>query len=89
MKRLLFTEVSSAHQTGIYLTQSTARTVKFGNILLFKWPDFYWIYLKIVIYSCDFKAEFLASLLQSHDPSEIILIFWFAAQKNIYVENSE
>ncbi len=32
-------------------------------------------------YSCDFKAEFLASLLQSHDPSEIILIFWFAAQK--------
>ncbi len=32
-----------------------------------------------VIY-CDFKATFLASLLQSHDPSEIILIFWFAAQ---------
>ncbi len=30
------------------------------------------------------KADFLASLLQSHDPSEIILIFWFAAQKNIY-----
>ncbi len=41
-------------------------------------------------YSCDFKAEFLASLLQSHDPSEIILIFWFAAQKTFYyyVENS-
>ncbi len=31
-----------------------------------------------VIYSCDFKAEFLPSLFQSHDPSEIILIFWFA-----------
>ncbi len=30
-----------------------------------------------------FKAEFSASLLQSsvsHDPSEIILICWFAAQ---------
>ncbi len=41
------------------------------------------------------KAEFSASLLQSsvsHDPSEIILIYWFAAQKTfliiINVENS-
>ncbi len=33
---------------------------------------------------CDGKAEFAASLLQSsvsHDPSEIILICWFAAQE--------
>jgi len=33
-------------------------------------------------YSCDVKAEF-PSLLQSsvsHDPSEIILLCWFAAQ---------
>ncbi len=36
-------------------------------------------------YSCDFKAEFLASLLQSNDPSEIILIFWFAAQKTFII----
>ncbi len=37
-----------------------------------------------------FQSWILASLLQSNDPSEIILIFWFAAQKNIYyyVENS-
>ncbi len=35
-----------------------------------------------VIY-CDFKAECWASLLQSRDPSEIILIFWFAAQKHV------
>ncbi len=41
------------------------------------------------------KAEFSASLLQSlvsHDPSEIILIYWFAAQEAfiiiINVENS-
>jgi len=39
---------------------------------------------KNVIYSCDGKAEFSASLLQysvSHDPSEIILLCWFGAQK--------
>ncbi len=41
----------------------------------------YTVYIKNVIYSCDFKAKLLASLLQSHDPSEIILIFWFAAQE--------
>ncbi len=42
-----------------------------------------------------YKAEFSASLLQfsvSHDPSEIILICWFAAQETfliiINVENS-
>ncbi len=41
------------------------------------------------------KAEFSASLLQSHDPSEIIQIFWFAAQNTfiiiiiiMYYENS-
>ncbi len=35
------------------------------------------------IYSRDGKAEFSASLLQSsvsHDPSEIILIYWCIAQ---------
>ncbi len=30
------------------------------------------------------KAEFLAQSLPSHDPSEIILIFLLAAQKNIF-----
>ncbi len=45
-------------------------------------------YFFYVIYSSNFKAEFLASLLQSsgsHDPSEIILIFWFAAQKTFII----
>jgi len=40
-----------------------------------------------VIYSCDAKARFSASLLQSsvsHDPSEIILIWWFDAQFTYY-----
>ncbi len=35
------------------------------------------------------KSEFSASLLQSsvsHDPSEIILICWFGAQKNIIIK---
>ncbi len=36
-------------------------------------------------YSCDFKAEFLASLLQSHDPSEIIIICWFAVQETFII----
>ncbi len=31
------------------------------------------------------QAELLASLPQSHDPSEIILIFWFAAEKTIII----
>ncbi len=30
------------------------------------------------------QSWILASFLQAHDPLEIILIFWFAAQKNIY-----
>ncbi len=36
------------------------------------------------MYSCDAEAEYWASLLQSsvsHDPSEIILISWVAAQE--------
>ncbi len=47
------------------------------------------------MYSCDGKAEFSISLLQSsvsHDPSEITLMCWFAAQYIfiiiIIVENS-
>jgi len=41
-----------------------------------------------VIYSCDGKADFSASLLQSsvsHDPSEISLICWFAAQETFLI----
>ncbi len=47
------------------------------------------------MYSCYDKAEFPASFIQSsvsRDSSEIILIYWFAAQESfliiIYVENS-
>ncbi len=32
-----------------------------------------------------FKAEFSTSLLQSHDPSEIIQTFWFGAQKTFLI----
>ncbi len=53
--------------------------------LQFKITVFYLNIFKNVIYSCDFKAEFSASLLQWHDPSEIILILWFAAQKTFII----
>ncbi len=48
-----------------------------GNLDLFR-----------LIYSCVIKAEFLSSLLQSsvsHDPSEIIIICWFAAQEKCLI----
>ncbi len=37
------------------------------------------------------KVYFFESLLQSHDPSEIILIFWFVAQIVffLWIESSE
>ncbi len=44
--------------------------------------------LESVIYSCDGKAEFSASLLRSfvsHDPSEVILIYWFSAQETLLI----
>ncbi len=44
------------------------------------------------IYSCDDKAEFSASLLQSsvsHDPSEIILTWWFDVQETFIIINVE
>ncbi len=62
-----------------------AKYRKSSNIKIF----FFWNIFKIVIYSYDFKAEFSALLLKSHDPSEIIQIFCFAALKTYYyyVEN--
>ncbi len=53
-------------------------------LLQFKRPIYYLNVFSNVIYSCDRKAEFSASLLQSsvsHDPSDMILICWFAAQE--------
>ncbi len=45
-----------------------------------------------MIYSCDGKAEFSASLLQSmvsHDLSEIILICWFSAEETFLIVSIE
>ncbi len=50
-------------------------------VCILKWNVFLWN-----------KAEFSASLLQSsvsHDPSEIIIICWFAAQETILIINVE
>ncbi len=54
-------------------------------IFLFKITVFYFNIFQNVIFSCDFKAGFLASLFQSQDPSEIIITFWFAAQKTFII----
>ncbi len=54
---------------------------------------FYLNIFQNVIYSCDAKLNFQHhySSLQSHDPSEIFLISWFANQETfliiIYIEN--
>jgi len=86
-----------AHQGCIYLIKSIKNTVKsillLWNIFTLSFylkPHLFFcmrVFKKYifynVIYSCDGKAEFYTSLLQSsfsHDPSEIILICWFSAQ---------
>ncbi len=58
------------------------------NLLQFKITVFYLNIYREVIYSCDGKAEFSASFLQSsvsHDSSEIILIFWFASEEKFMI----
>ncbi len=72
-------EVSYGYQGYIYLIKNTMKTA----IIVKYYYHFSCLFEIFFIYSCDFKAEFSASLLQSsvsHDPSEIILICWFAAQ---------
>ncbi len=69
-----FLEIQSLIHVGLYgLKNFQEKKIIFNYIYIL-------IYL-YVIYSCDFKAELLASLLQSHDPSEIILI---CCSKNIH-----
>ncbi len=76
-------KISYAHKECFYLIKNTLETVILWIILMIKnETKFCLIIFSNVIYSCDDKAEYSTSLLQSsesHDPSEIILI-WFAAQ---------
>ncbi len=53
--------------------------------VLIKITSFYINIFLNITYSFDFKAEFLASSLQSHDPSDIIVMFWFAAKKSFVI----
>ncbi len=56
---------------------TTVKTVILWNIITIYNNSFLFKYILNVIYSCEGKAEFSTSLLQSsvsHDPSEIILI---------------
>ncbi len=71
---MFFKEVSSAQKACIYLIQCrpTAKQYNFEIFPLFKITVFHLNIFLNVIY-CDLKAEFFASLLKSHDPSEIIL----------------
>ncbi len=69
----------------LYLIKYTIENIVKITIFYFN------IHLKNVIYSCDGKAEFSASLLQSsvsHNPSEIILIYWFDAQETFFLLSS-
>ncbi len=84
----VFKEVSSAHQVCIYLIKNARKTVILWNIITIQNNCFLFVY----IVKCHFflwcKAEFSASLLQSsvsHDPSEIILIYWFAGQETFLI----
>ncbi len=61
----VFKEVSSAQQACVYLIQNTAKRYNFEIFVLFKITVFY-------ILKCK-NAKL--NLLQSHDPSEINLIF--------------
>ncbi len=79
-------EVTHAHQVGIYLIKNITTVMQWKQCFLF---CFILIFLYFsVIYSCGGKAEISASLLQlsvSHDPSEIILIYWFGAQETFLI----
>ncbi len=60
-------------------------TMYYYKIFL-NWAVFYF---NVLIYSCDGKAEFSASLLQSsvsHDPLRSILIGWFDAQETFIID---
>ncbi len=85
---MILLKVSFAHQGCIYLikirkyyeTLLQSKTNVFFFNLFVKYNLFLWC-----------KAEFSASLLQSsvsHDPSEIILICWFAAQETFLIINN-
>ncbi len=78
---LFLNEISSAQQGCIYLINNI---VKNCNIVkYYSLKELFSIYIVKYNWFLWCKAEFSASLLQStvsHDPSEIILICWFAAQ---------
>ncbi len=82
----VFERVSFAHQGCIYLIKNPIKTVKlWNNIIIIQNNTFLFEYILKYNLFLWYKAAFSASLLQSsvsHDPSEIILIYWFAAQEN-------
>ncbi len=96
MKSLSFTKAAFFYYSFIYFWSNTVITVvtQLSNIIRIwkNWFLFEYIEKKIFLWCA---AVFSASLLQSsvsHDPSEIILIYWFTAQETVLiiinVENS-
>jgi len=72
-----------------FFIKNTAKSVKLRHLLHFEIPFFLF---ESVIYSYDGKNEFSASLLkssESHDPSEIILIYGFDAQETFHIIHIE
>ncbi len=61
------------------------KSVHCFNIYLLKTSVFYINMFQNIVYFCDFKVDFSASLLQSHDPQKAFLIFLFAALKTFNI----
>ncbi len=75
-------EVSYVYNAAFVWSKIQWKQYNFKIILQFKITIFCLNKYTNIVYSCDGKAQFSASLLQSsmsHDPLEIILICWFAA----------
>ncbi len=80
----VFFKNSLSHQACISLIQNTAKAVILWNIFTIYNNCFLFEYILKCNLFLWFQSWILASLLQSHDPSEIILIFWFA-KKNTFI----
>jgi len=69
------------HKKSPLLTKAAFKNSNDNEILQFNFKSF-----SIVIHSCQFPASLPQSSV-SHDPSEIILIWWFVAKETFIVIN--
>ncbi len=87
----VFKEVSCVHQDYIYLAKNTVKHWSCEILLQFQIMVFYFnVYFQynlLLWCNAEFPAVINSSLQSSvsHDPSEIILICWFAAQETFLI----